>query len=99
MLITIKCLCELWSQNFKKYTNKKIQTGGRAPGAPALDPPLKSSRNRVTGYELTSPSWTARVWVDLGTGRSWYGLTRNPIPSAPEISREQTWRRSLKEEL
>ena len=30
----------LWSQNFKKYTNKKIQTGGRAPGAPALDPPL-----------------------------------------------------------
>ena len=26
--------------NFQKYTLKTFQTGGRAPGAPALDPPL-----------------------------------------------------------
>ena len=30
----------LWSKNFQNYTNKKFQTGGRATGAPALDPPL-----------------------------------------------------------
>ena len=39
MLITIK-LFVLWSQNFQEYTLKHFQTGGRAPGAPALDPPL-----------------------------------------------------------
>ena len=30
----------LWSQHFQKYTRNNFQTGGRAPGAPALDPPL-----------------------------------------------------------
>ena len=29
-----------WSRKFQKYTIKHFQTGGRAPGAPALDPPL-----------------------------------------------------------
>ena len=36
----------------------------------------KSTLNRVTGYELTSPR-TSQVRVDLGKGRSGYELTRN----------------------
>ena len=41
MLIAIKFMRVMLSK-FSKITLKKLQTGGRAPDAPALDPPLKS---------------------------------------------------------
>ena len=39
MLITIKFM-RVMESIFQKYTVKIFQTGGRAPGAQALDPPL-----------------------------------------------------------
>ena len=44
MMDTIEVyVCVLYSQNLQIQTPKKFQTGGRAPGAPVLDPPLYMS--------------------------------------------------------
>ena len=47
-------ICVLYSQNLQiqPHPPKKIQTGGRAPGAPVLDPPL-SPGIRVVNYKMT----------------------------------------------
>ena len=49
----------LWSQHFQKYTNKKFQTGGREPGAPALDPLLTTQ----TGNDQWSSVCSVRVII------------------------------------